>query len=111
MYTLFLFLTLGICSVKQCDHIAGWLEYTSMTFTHTEGKCIADHGTHTVFMELEDCQDSASRTCFECKRKPLFRGCGKFECGGPTAGICLQGRCECYPGYVLSDERVCEVSH
>ena len=104
-------LVVALCTPDECGSIADWLSY-SFLGAGIDGRravCIADAGMHQVWMGADGrCVESASVTCFRCRRHPQHPVCGRYLCGGPTAGVCEETGCACNPGYALNVDLVCE---
>jgi hypothetical protein len=103
------------CNHTECLSIGNWLEYAVFDIPDVETvrMCIANNADHTLEMSAATtCPGGAVYTCFDCVESDVFRGCGTNKCGGRHAGICLGGRCECYPGFVFSvNTGACEIDH
>ena len=102
----------ALCRRTECASLAAWAQYTLVVEQPTiaAGFCRLDGRNHLAQLTLDCDALSPSYTCSSCRRSRLFRGCGRFECGGKSAGMCVQQRCECNPGYVLNDETACELA-
>ena len=104
---------LAWCNRTQCLQIAEWLEYTPFPPLVDESVrlCIANNADHTLAMSGAACPGADIYTCFDCKLSDAV-GCGVNQCGDRSAGICSQGRCECYPGFTFeADTGACEIEH
>ena len=110
----FLASALAWCNHTECLQIAEWLEYTPFPLADERSVrlCVANMVDHTLSMSSGECPNEDVYTCFDCAPSDDLKGCGTHKCGGRHAGICLQGRCECYPGFTLDlDSGACQIDH